>query len=61
MSKPQTLHSDFYINNSDQEVEILIPAEENAKIQGALRGYERSGGEHGDSVILLPGERLSLV
>lgn len=60
MSKPQRLNDDFYVNNSDKEVEILIPAGEIAKIGGPLRGYERAGGDHGDSVILLPGESLSL-
>jgi hypothetical protein len=55
MSKPQKLTSDFYINDSDESIEILIPAGETARVCASRRGddnYERNGGDAGDSVVL---------
>lgn len=47
-----------YTNDSSEDVEITLSAGEKVRVQGAVHGYNASGGEFGDFVVLIPGDRI---
>lgn len=65
MARPQIMQDSFYINNTDEPIEYMVPVGETATVSDPNSSYDSSyrvtskpGAQ--ESIVLHPGERVDL-